>query len=68
MWIEEIKNMATNEQWKVIKNAIPEVQHYADKTGYSKRAGAELVRAGYQRHRRCRQNNSRPSLMRFDIF
>ena len=49
MWIEEIKNMATNEQWKVIKNAIPEVQHYADKTGYSKREGSELVRAGYQR-------------------
>ena len=48
MSFEEIKNMPTSEQWNVIKTHIPEVQHYADKTGYSKRAGAELVKAGYE--------------------
>jgi len=48
MWIEEIKNMSTPKAWDVAKTVIPEASVYADKSGFSKKAGLELLKTGYE--------------------
>ena len=43
MWIEEIKNMATNEQWKVIKNALQRFNIMQTKQVIPKELGQSLL-------------------------